>query len=47
MLDCEKWYKQKPEPITKAKGATVLRDFATQTDRKINSNRPDIVVKDY
>ena len=40
-------YKHQPEQITEAKGATILRDFAIQTDRKIQTNRPDIAVKDY
>ena len=29
------------------KEVTILLDFAIQTDRKIKSNKPDIVVKDY
>ena len=39
--------KHQPEPMTEAKGAADLYDLAIQTDRKIKSNRPDIVVKDY
>ena len=27
ILDCEKWYKHQPEPITGAKGVTILQDF--------------------
>ena len=40
ILDCEKWYKHQPEPITEVKLTTKLWDFAVQTDRKIKSNRP-------
>ena len=47
MLDWEKWYQYQAELITEAKGNIFLRDFAIQTDRKINSNRSDIVVKNY
>ena len=36
-----------PESIAKAKGASILYDFVIQTDRKIKSNRPHIMVKDY
>ena len=43
----EKWYKHQPEPLTEAKRATILWDFAIQTGRKIKINRPDIVFKDY
>ena len=43
----EKHYYHQPEPITEAKEATILWDFAIQTDRKIKNNRPDIIVKDY
>ena len=41
-------YKHQPESIIEAKEATILRDFAIQTDKKkIKSNWPDILVKDY
>ena len=47
-MDYEKWYKRQPELMTKAKGATILRDFTIQTDKKkISSNWDDIAVKDY
>ena len=47
-MDREKGYKPQPEPITEAKeAATILWDFAIETDRKIKRNRPDLVVKDY
>ena len=33
--------------ILEEKRATILGDFAIETDRKIKKNRPDLVVKDY
>ena len=45
IMDWEKCYKH--QPITEEKGATIIWDFAIQTDRKIKSNRQDIVVKGY
>ena len=39
-------YKHLPEPVKEAKGATILWDFAIQADRKIKSNRLDLMVKD-
>ena len=41
------WHKHQPELITEPKTPTILWDFTIQTNRKIKSNRPDIVVKDY
>ena len=35
------------ELITEAKGINILWDFATLTERKVKSNGPDIVIKDY
>ena len=46
-LWCEKWYKHHPVPKTEAKEVDILKDFAIQTDSKIKSNRPDIMIKDY
>ena len=43
----KKLYKHQPEAITRAEGAAILWSFVIQTDRKIKSNRPDIVVKSY
>ena len=42
----EKWYEHKPEPITENKTVTILWDFSIHTDRTIQANRPDIVIKD-
>ena len=47
ILDWEKWYKHQSKSITETKRATILWHMAIQTDRKIKSNRLDIVVKDY
>ena len=47
ILDYKKWYKHQAEPITEVKEAYILWDFAIQTDRKIKSHRPDIVIKEY
>ena len=33
--------------IQETKGGTILLDFAIQTDRKIKSYRPDLIIKDY
>ena len=43
MLKCEILNKNRPQRITEAKKATILRNLAIQTDRKIKSNRPAIM----
>ena len=40
------WYEQHPEAVTEGKNVTILWDFPVHTDRMIQANRPDIVVKD-
>ena len=40
------WYEHHPAPVTKVKDAIVLWDFPIHTDRTIQANRPDIVIKD-
>ena len=42
----EKWYEHKPEPVIENKNVTILWDFSIHTDRTIQANRPDIVIKD-
>ena len=42
----KKWYQNQPELITEVKEATILWDLAFQTDRNIESSRPDIIAKD-
>ena len=47
LLDTTKnWYEHKPEAVTKGPGFTTLWNFPIHTDRTIQANRPDIVVKD-
>eukprot|EP00795_Rhopilema_esculentum_P016353 gene16353-biopygen5591 len=40
------WYEHHPKPVTEGKNVTILWDFSVQTDRTIQANRPDIIVKD-
>ena len=47
ILDCEKWYKHYPEPITESKRATIFWNLAIQTHWKIKSYWPYILVKGY
>ena len=42
----DKHYKHQPTTVTENQQVTVLWDMPIQTDRQINANRPDIVVKD-
>ena len=43
----EKWYEHTPEPVVEGKNVTILWDFTVQTDRKIEGNRPDIIIKNH
>ena len=46
-LPChEKWYEHKPPPVLEGKDVTLLWDFSVHTDRTIQANRPDIIIKD-
>ena len=40
------WYEHHPEPVTEGKDVSILWDFPVHTDRTIQANRPDIIVKD-
>ena len=40
------WYEHHPQPVTEGDNVTILWDFTIHTDRQINANRPDIVIKD-
>lgn len=40
------WYEHHPDAVTEGKNVTILWDFSIQTDRAIQANRPDIVIKD-
>ena len=42
----ENWYEHKPDPVVECDNVTILWDFPVNTDRTINTNRPDIIVKD-
>ena len=44
---CHNWYEHKPAPVVEGNNTTVLWDFPIHTDRTIQANRPDIVIKDY
>ena len=43
----KKWYKHTAEQVVEGKHVVVLWDFAVHTDRKVDVNRPDIVIKDF
>jgi len=43
----ENWYEHHPKPVTDGDNVTILWDFTVHTDRTIQANRPDIVVKDF
>ena len=43
----EKWYECMPELVVERKNVTILWDFIVHTDRKIDANRPDIIIKNY
>ena len=43
----EKWYEHTPEPVVERKNVTIPWGFTVQTDRKIDANRLDIVIKNH
>ena len=43
----EKWCEHKTPPVVEEENTTILWDFPINTDRTIQANRPDIVIKDY
>ena len=43
----EKWHEHKTPPVVEGKNTTILWNFPINTDRAIQANRPDIVIKDY
>ena len=43
----EKWYEHKSPPVVEGENTTILWDFPINTDRAIQANRPDIVIKDH
>ena len=40
-----KWYEHKPLPVVDTPEVTILWDFSIGTDKTIQANRPDIVIK--
>ena len=40
-----KWYEHKPLPVVDTPKVTILWDFPIRTDRTIQANRPDIIIK--
>ena len=40
------WYEHHPEPVVEGTNVTILWDFPVNTDRTIQANRPDIIIKD-
>ena len=43
----EKWYEQTPQPVMESTEVTILWDFNIHTDRKIDANRSDIIIKGH
>ena len=43
----EHWWEHKPPPVVEGNSVTILWDFSIHTDRTINANRPDIVLKNH
>ena len=40
------WYEHHPEPVVEGENVTIQWDFTVYTDRTIQDNRPDIIIKD-
>ena len=43
----EKWCEHTPQPVIESTEVTILWDFTIHTDRRIDANRPDIIIKDH
>uniref|UniRef100_A0A0L8FXY1 Uncharacterized protein n=1 Tax=Octopus bimaculoides TaxID=37653 RepID=A0A0L8FXY1_OCTBM len=43
----ENWWEHKPPPVLENDHIALLWNFTIQTDRKIDANRPDIILKDF
>ena len=41
------WYEHKPELVVESESTTLLWDLAIHADRRIDSNKPDIIIKDH
>ena len=46
IVTTSKWYENDPPPVVDNDKVTILWNFPIHTDRTINANKPDIVVKD-
>ena len=44
---CEHWCKHKSQTVVEEDNVTLLWGFPIRTDRTIQANRPDIIVKDF
>ena len=42
----DKWYEHQPETVTENEKVTILWDMQVNTDKTININKPDIIIKD-
>ncbi|KAI5731215.1 hypothetical protein M8J77_006429 [Diaphorina citri] len=42
----QKWYLEEPDPVITQDNVTILYNQPVQTDRTINANKPDIIVRD-
>ena len=42
----KRWYEHEPQTVTERDNITISWDMPIQTDREIEANRPDIVIKD-
>ena len=43
----EKWYEHTPEPVVEGKNVKIPWDFSVHIDRKIDANRPGIIIKKH
>ena len=43
----ERWYEHTLQPVIESTEVTILWDFTIHTDKKIDANRPDIIIKDH
>ena len=43
----KKQFEHKPEPVVEIEGATIIWDFAIDTARKTEANKPSITITDH
>ena len=41
------WFEHHPQPVVEGENVSILWDFSIHTDRTIQANRPDIIIKDF